>query len=118
MKNIFVYDKRRYFFLLLKRKYSKEYNLSRLNKMELLHLEKFSPEDIGIFVVYDDDDILEFFNFHECFEENRILVCSEKLVLFEKYYKLFKIKSLDISKPKTKYYRELEFRIQRLSIKF
>ena len=117
MKNIFVYDKRKYFFLLLKRKYSKEYNLSRLNKTELLQVENYSPEDIGVFIVYDDDDILEFFNFHECFDENRILVCSDKLVLFEKYYKLFKIKSLDISKPKTKYYKELELRIQRLCSK-
>lgn len=117
MKNIFVYDKRKYFFLLLKRKFSKDFNLSRLKKIELLQLENFTPKDIGIFIVYDDEDILEFFNFHECFDENRILVCSEKLNIFEKYYELFKIKSLDISKPKTNYYKELEVRIQRLSNK-
>lgn len=115
MKNIFVYDKRKYFFLLLKRKYSKEFNLVRLKKIELMQIDNFSLEDIGVFIVYDDEDIMQFFNFHECFDRKRILVCSEKLVMFEKYYELFKIKSLDISKPKTKYYKELDFRIQRLS---
>ncbi len=118
MKNIFVYDNRKYFFLLLKRKYSKEYNLYRLKKNELIHIENFSPEDIGVFVVHKDDDIIDFFNFHACFDNRRILVCSEKQIFFEKYYKLFNLICLDISKPKNKYYKELNIRIERFSNKF
>lgn len=114
MKNIFVYDKKKYFYFLLKRKYSKEYNFVRIKDAKYFQIENFSTEDAGVFIVYDDTDILSFLNFNECFDKKRILVCTEKIVLFEKYYKLFKIKSLDISKPKINYYQELDFRIKKM----
>jgi hypothetical protein len=114
MKNIFVYDKKKYFFLYLKRKYLKDFNWIKLNKSDLNKIENYNSEDLFAFVVYDNTDILPFYNLPECFDKKRILVCSDKLVMAEKCYKLFKIKSLDISKPKNQFYTELDLKIKDL----
>lgn len=114
MKNIFVFDKKRYFFLFLKRKYSNDFNWFKLRESELIKIENFNSEDLFVFVVYDNTDILPFFNLHDSFDKKRLLVCSDKFVMVEKCYKLLKIKSLDISKPKKMFYKELDFKIQKL----
>jgi hypothetical protein len=119
MKNIFVYDQKKYFFLFLKRKYSKDFNWHKLKEADLFKIENFNSEDLFIFIVYSNTDILAIFNLidsfdKKTFDKKRILICSDKFDMVEKCYKLLKIKSLDISKPKNFFYNELDLKLQKM----
>ena len=113
MSNIYVYDKDKYFFLYLKKKLSHKYNFTRLDDVSLMIAENYKKDDMGIFIVNNVNDVVAFFRFKECFH-SRILLCTEKPIICEKYKKAFSLPFLDISKPKKQFYQELNFRIETL----
>lgn len=113
MKNIYVYDRRRFFFIFLKKKFSKEYNFIRLNSVEYMKIENFNSDDVAVFNAYYEFDIVAFFRFKECFE-NRILVCYEKNDVASKYKNTNEIEFIDISRPKANFYTPLKMRIDSL----
>ncbi|MBC5834525.1 hypothetical protein G6N05_08635 [Flavobacterium sp. F372] len=111
MSNIYVYDKDKYFFLYLKKKLSHKYNFIRLEDVSLMISQNYKKDDMGIFIVNNVNDVVAFFRFRECFNE-RVLLCTEKPIICEKYKKTFSISFLDISKPKKKFYPNLNDRIE------
>lgn len=113
MSTIYVYDKENYFFLFLKKKFSGNYHFIRLNNVELMSAHHYDKNDVGIFIANNVNDVLAFFRFKECFH-SRILLCTEKPIICEKYKKAFCLPFLDISKPKKQFYQELIFRIETL----
>ena len=113
MKNLFIYDKRRYFFLFAKKRLNREFNIIKLNNIELMKVENFGINDIGLFLANNKDDIIAFLSFHNCFRD-KILICSEKEKIAKKYNHFLKSKCFDISKPKSLFFDELVKRISYL----
>lgn len=106
MKSIYVYDKRKYFIIYLKKRLSKRYNFIKLTSIELMNKEYLKNGSIGLFVANDVNDIVAFFRYRECFND-KVLVCTEKILISDIFKKTFKINSLDISKPKKHFYDDL-----------
>jgi hypothetical protein len=86
MKSVFVYDKKKYFFIFLKKKLSNKYKFMKLNDVELMTVQDYDKDDIGIFIANNVNDVVAFFKFRECFND-RILLCTEKPIICEKYKK-------------------------------
>lgn len=113
LKNIFIYDQRNYFFVFLKKKYSKKYNLVKLNDIDLMKIENFAPNDIGIFISHNEKDIVPFFSFYRCLNE-RVFICTEKTAVANKFQKMYRLKTIDISKPRKTYDAVLTYKIETL----
>lgn len=115
MKNIYVYDKRKYFVIYLKRKFSKNYNVKGLDDVKLMVKKKFMDDDIGIFVANNVNDVVAFFRFRDWFDA-KIILCTDNIKFSEKYRNTFKIPCLDISRPKKQFYEDLKDNIDFLFV--
>lgn len=113
MKNIFIYDTKNYFFVYVKKKFQKSFNVIKLNEIDSMKVENFHKDDIGVFVAGNNRDYLAFFSFYNCFK-SRMLICSENEKIQKKYKALTDISILDISKPKVFFTNDLTFEIDKL----
>lgn len=111
MNTIYVYDQRMYFIPFLRKKYAKQHHFIRLNDVKLMKADNYTSNDVGIFIANNVNDVLAFFKFKECFKD-RIILCTEKSIIYEKYKKTFPISFIDISKPKNQFYQELSERFE------
>lgn len=114
MKNIYVYDQRKYFFFFLKRKFVKKYNFITVDNFELFDLIDFTflnSGNVAIFIAYDIVDLFAFYRFQKYFSKN-ILVCSEKKDVSDLFKKKYKIDCIDISRPKKLFYQDLTDNIE------
>ncbi|MES2864246.1 MAG: hypothetical protein V4666_09030 [Bacteroidota bacterium] len=112
MKNLFIYDKRNFFFLYTKKKLHKEFNVIKLNKIELMKEKNFGANDFGLFLANEKEDFIAFLSFHNCFND-RILICTEKEKISKIYNRLLKSKCFDISKPRCLFFDDLVITIKR-----
>ena len=113
MKNIFIYDTKNYFFLFLKKRFQKSFNVMKLNEIDFMKVENFHKDDIGVFVAGNNRDFTAFFFFYNCFK-SRMLICSENEKFQKKYSALTNISVLDISKPKVFFKNDLTHKIGKL----
>ncbi|SEP66206.1 hypothetical protein SAMN05444005_101823 [Flavobacterium urocaniciphilum] len=113
MRNVYVYDKKKYFYFFLRKRLINDFNLLRINESEMLNFKSTNNNDICIFVLNDVIDAIDFIKFNSLFKD-RIIICTEKKYIHEEFNILLKNKSVDISKLKNGFVQDLLFKINKL----
>lgn len=112
MKQIIVYDPKKYFFRFIKSKFKHEYEvIKHVNICNSNSAKKISFSFV-VFVVYEEDDIIAFLNYYSL--SKKIIVCSESEQLLDKFKEIDNIDFLNIGFLKNNIYEILDFKFNLL----
>lgn len=112
MKQIIVYDQKKYFFRFIKSKFKNEYEVIKHVNICNSNSAKEIKFSFVVFVVYEEEDIIAFLNYYTL--SDRIIVCSESQFILDKFKEIDNVYFLNIGVLKNRLYSILDFKFKLL----